>query len=116
MSLDVTPRLTGLVDQLRNAVPAINADVDPAKVVAPGVWVHWTGGATATLADDYVKVDLVLMVPANELGVAIPALEDLYDQVETLLGFPDGDYRTQATTVPNSPAPLPSLVLPYLIA
>lgn len=113
---DVSARLAALVQRLANL--DIDADIDPAKVSVPGVWVHWTGlDHPVTLdGDGYVAVDLVVMVPANELTVAIPALQDLAEEVVEEFGRPDGDLRTQATTLPDGGAPVPSLVLPYLVA
>lgn len=113
---DVETLLAAVVARL-NALD-IDADIDPAKVSVPGVWVHWTGvDHPVTLSGDgYVSADLVCMVPANELGVAIPALRELADEVEEEFGRPDGVLRTQATTLPDGGAPVPSLVMPYLIA
>lgn len=113
---DAPTRLAAVVDRLHAL--DLDADVDPAKVSVPGVWVHWTGyDHTVTLdGDGYVTVDLVVMVPANELNVAVPALQALADEVEEEFGSPDGAITTQATTLPDGGAPVPSLVLPYLIA
>lgn len=113
---DVSARLAAVVQRLANL--DIDADIDPAKVSLPGVWVHWTGlDHPVTLSGDgYVMVDLVVMVPSNELTVAIPALQLLAEEVVEEFGSPDGLSRTQETKLPNDGAPAPSLVLPYLVA
>jgi hypothetical protein len=113
---DVSARLAVVVQRLANL--DIDSDIDPGKVSLPGVWVHWTGldHPVNLNGDGYVAVDLVLMVPANELSVAIPALQAIAEEVVEEFGSPDGDSRTQSTTLPDGGAPVPSLVLPYLVA
>jgi hypothetical protein len=114
MTPDILDRLNSVVTRLDGL--GIEADVDLARVAAPGVWVQWTGLGERTLGGWYVMADLVLMVPANAMPDAIEALQDLFDEVIEEFGAPDGLPRTQATALPDNPAPLPSLVLPYLIA
>lgn len=111
---DVKARLDGVVTRIRGL--GIEADIDVALVNVPGVWVKWLGLDLGSLDDGYVKADLVLMVEANATADVLVALQDLADEVVEEFGRPDGDPRTQSTVVPDGPVPLPSLVLPYLIA
>lgn len=111
---DPMPTLNLLVDALRDV--AIEADVDPAKVNPPAVWVKWIGYDQAVLSGgEYLRVEAFCTVGANAYPDAIAALVDLGDRVADVLGFPDGPVRHQATLFASNPTPLPTLVLPYLV-
>lgn len=111
---DPTPALDSLVSLLQGV--GVEAAVDSAKVNAPGVWVRWVGFSTAVMTgEEWVAVELALVVGAMPLDEAYRQLVALADEVVELLGHPDGPVRQQATTFGGDPVPLPTLVLPYLV-
>lgn len=114
MTLPDIPAALDLVIGLLDEV-GIPANVDPALVDAPGVWLKFVG-IEFTIGAGYVRAEAHCLAPANDLNSALPDLDDLASEVIEVLGRPDDDIRVQATTLPSGGASLPTLVLPYRIA
>lgn len=110
------PDLTAAYDLVVSRLRAldITADIDPARVDAPGVWVK-PAGVEFTLGDAFTLAELHCIVAANDLNSAMPDLDDLASEVVEELGRPDGDIRFASVTMPSG-TPRPALVLPYRIA
>lgn len=112
---DVSAALDLVVGRLRGV--DVETDVNTANVNPPGAWVKWVGFDTAVLTgEEFVRVEVVLVVGAMPLDEAYKALVALAEEVVEELGYPDGPIRQQATLFGNDPVALPSLVLPYNVA
>ncbi len=92
----------------------VRADLDPAQVTAPGVWVRLLPFEHDTLAGVSVPAEAVCIAPDTTDDAALGHLAALHDLV---LGLVDanGPCRWQGTILPDNPTPLPSLVIPVLI-
>lgn len=105
-----------LVAALREPAPgpALRADVDPALLSPPCVWVNLQGFSDDTLGCLAYRLELVLIVPDQDHRRAMTALAGVYNKVITVLD-PTGETTTQGTVLPGAPTPLPSLAVPFTL-
>lgn len=94
--------------------PGLRADVDPALLSPPCVWVNLQGFSDDTLDGIAYRLQLVLIAPDQDHRRAMTALADLYNKVLTVLD-PTGETTTQGTVLPDAPTPLPSLAVPFTL-
>lgn len=103
--------LDDLVDTLRHA--KINADLDPAKLRVPGVWVQVnTIDTSERMHGRTYNLTLALIVGDRETRRAIQKLLELLDQVRAVI--PDhGAATARSYLLPENPTPLPGLAVPF---
>ena len=113
-SPDLAAAVDLVVTRLNDA--GVKASPNPEDVEVPGAWVDFTGQVSWTMRGVFVGVEVNIVVPANDRVTALAGLQTLLDDVVEELGTPDGDARKQGLVLPDNPAPLPSLALPYLVS
>jgi len=108
--LDFTP-VTQLVMALRAA--DLRADVEPANLAPPCVWVAVQSIDPLALDDSMqMQVACYLIVPDQDYDRAMTALAELAQKVATVL-VPDGPVVPQGVLMPGNPhSPLPALRVP----
>lgn len=99
-----------LVEALRAA--GLRADVDPAQLNPPCVWVNVTGLGDHTLDGIQIRTRLVCIAPDQTHRRAMGVLAGLYNKVVSVVD-PAGETTTQGTVLPDAPTPLPSLSVPF---
>lgn len=103
------------LDDLGTALEAVDgirtANVDPAKVTAPGVWIQGTGVDLDRLDGYTLTARLLLVVPDNGHRRAMTALAELLNLVLDVVD-PAGTITPAEVTLPGDPAPLPALSVP----
>lgn len=109
MLLPITATLTALTDHITEA--GIRADLDPAQLSLPAVWVRPTAVALDLLAATSIAVELVCIVPDTDHRRALEALEALAGMVLDLIDA-GGDVLLTTVQLPEQPSPLPALVIP----
>lgn len=92
----------------------VNADVDPAMVRTPGVWIKHTGFTLDALGGYAHKVQLHLVVADNGYVRSRDALVALFNKVATVVE-PDDDPFFQGLELPDLTV-VPGLVVPVNIA
>lgn len=109
-TLTVAP-LTELVELLRDQTD-LRVEVDPSKLVPPGVLVSLSGFAVFTLDGIHAPTVLVrAVVPDSPQEKAAAELVGIVNQLLTVLD-PDGTVTALGLVLPNDPAPLPCLSFP----
>lgn len=103
-----------LVDDLREI--DVRADLDPADVKTPGVFVRPLGFSLDRLGGYTHRVQLHLVVPDNGYTRSRKALLDLFNKVRSLPLEPDEDPFYQGLVLPGRPDPLPGLVVPLYLS
>lgn len=92
----------------------VRADLDPAQVTPPGVWLRLLPFEHDTLGGVSLKVEATCIAPDTTGDAALAHLAALHDLVVGLVDA-DGPCRWQGTILPDNPTPLPSVVIPLLI-
>lgn len=117
MSYSVDPNDVVELVNLVNGVEGIRSVSDAAaEVNPPGVWVQVLGYDLDKLAAGHYTLTarLVLVVPDQDTRRARKALTDLLNLVLTVVR-PAGRVTPASVVMPNSPAPLPGLLVPVTI-
>lgn len=111
--LHLDTELEAIREALEDVIGKGKAHYEPAKVGAPGVWIHWLNVNPKTLGALELELELVLCAPSTDAQRVAGHLSTLWNAVIGLYGAPHGPVRPQLTGFPDSPAGRPSLVLPY---
>lgn len=99
-----------LVAALRGA--GLRADVDPALLNPPCVWVNVTGIDLNILDGLTINTEVVAIVPDKNHKRAMQELAELFNLVTDVVD-PTGPTLARGTVLPDNPTPLPSLVVPF---
>lgn len=112
MGYDVSfAELDILAAELKAVEGIRSADIDPAKVTTPGVWISATGVELDRLAGYTITTRLVLVVDDNGPRRAMAALAKLLNLVLEVVDA-DGPITPRTFTPGDNAAPLPALSVP----
>lgn len=117
MSYSIDPGdVVQLVDLLDDVEGIRSVSDAAAEVNPPGVWVQVLGYTLDKLAAGHYTLNarLVLVVADQDTRRARTALTELLNLVLTVVK-PAGQVTPASVTMPNSPAPLPGLLVPVNI-
>lgn len=108
--------LEAVLDILRTAPDPIPADLDPAKVRAPGVWLRLDGFTPDSLHGLTINTTLHPVVGEADRTRATTAVADLFNRVKAKLRAAGLEVYGQVTParliLPGSSTPLPALAVP----
>lgn len=112
MQLPITAALIDVADTLADA--GIRAELDPARLTLPGVWVRPTGIALDLLGAASVQAEAVCIAPDRDHRRALVELEKLAGLVLDVLD-PTDLIQVASVQLPHQSQPMPALVIPATV-